>query len=99
MKLLRELRPAESLILLKGSQAPINELLRLTFADLLIKKVLITEEVSSQKHPNDPARTAHYVKRGPAYSAYSSKQFELPFLNSFSFIEEGRILLRHLIKM
>lgn len=99
MKLLSTLTPAETLLLRKGDTVTLNELLKFTLMDLLLKQVLVMEDVVRQAHPNEPARQHKYVSAGIHFATYRAKVHEKVFLSPFKKSADLRILFRNLVKI
>ena len=97
--LFTKLRPAEIHIILDGDNAAFKDLLKFTFMDLLVRKVLAINEQSKAAHKNDPPRKMKYIVRGANYSNYKGETFELVFLNSFKKSKSRKIMFHHLIKI
>ena len=98
MKYLSELNPAEILVLTKENITH-QELLKVTFIDLLLKKVLKTIEVERQPHINQEIRIYKYVEIGKNFKNYESKSHEKFFLATFEKDNEIQILFRNLVKI
>ncbi|GAB3833347.1 hypothetical protein [Hymenobacter jeollabukensis] len=88
--------PAEILILQRMAQAPVRHMLRLTFADLVLRDVLRLENRPFQASPYDPPAPCYYVRPGDAWLAHRPRPHELPLLQV---LPEARqmILLRHYV--
>lgn len=98
MKYLSELTPAEILILTKENVTH-QELLKITFIDLLFKQVLKTFEVERQPHIKQEVRVYKYVGIGQNYRSYNSQNHERLFLSTFWTDNTIEILFRNLIKI
>jgi hypothetical protein len=98
MKYLSELTPAEVYILTKENVTH-RELLKITFIDLLFKKVLRTYEVQRQPHIRQEIRTYQYIGIGQNFKNYNSKNHEKFFLSTFYKDQEIEILFRNLVKI
>ena len=73
-------RPIEALLLLRGNQASIPDMLRVTFFDLVDKQVLKLVELP----PLTPdAETEHHVSEGPALQGYKTSPIEHIFVTIF----------------
>lgn len=99
MKLLSKITPAETILIKECSDAQLKNLLRFTFMDLLLKKVIKIVEVDKQPHPRDEVRTYTYVESGKNYSAYKPKNHELIFTSLFVEEEPIQILFKHFVKI
>lgn len=98
MKYLSELTPAEVLILTKENVTH-QEILKITFIDLLFKQVLKTFEVQRQAHIREEVRTYKYVGIGQNYKKYNSLNHERLFLSTFGTDDNFEILFRNLVKI
>ena len=99
MEILTKLTPAETLLLTANSKASFKDLLKYTLVDLLLKKVLKSQEYEDQARPDDPIRTVSYVTVGPAFDGYRCRPHERVFLDPLLKDKELDILFRHLVKM
>ncbi len=81
--LLTKLTAAESLLLRKGDEAPFKDLLKYTLMDLLLKQVLMIEDVQRQPSARDPIVNYKYVKAGKNFYQHSTLSHELVFLSIF----------------
>ncbi|MBT1697018.1 hypothetical protein KK083_09045 [Fulvivirgaceae bacterium PWU4] len=97
--LLSKLTPAETLLIRDGSQAPVRELLKFTFMDLLLKQVLRAEDVERQLNLRDPVRTYKYVSRGENFPEHNILAHELTFLLPYRKNEDTRMLFRNCIQV
>ncbi|WP_400190773.1 hypothetical protein [Hymenobacter sp. B81] len=90
--------PAEVLILQRTHQAPVRHMLRLTFADLILRGVLDLENRPFQASPHDAPAPCYYVRPGAAAPGYQPRPHERPLVQV---LPEGRqmVLLRHYVKM
>jgi hypothetical protein len=77
MKNLKELTPAQTLILTTHGKASLKDLLKYTLLDLLMKKVLVAEE------EGDEESKVHYLRRGENFLSYHAEAHEHPFLKLF----------------
>lgn len=99
MKYLSELTPAETCLVLHGESAALRSLLRYTFLDLLLKKVLVVHQIQRQAHPKDPAKVYKYVMPGTAFPDYRHRVHEIVFLSPFKRDHGLKILFQNLVKM
>ncbi len=99
MKLLSKLTPAETILIRDCSDAQLKSLLKFTFMDLLLKKVIKIVEVDKQPHPRDEVRTYTYIEPGKNIKKYKPKNHELIFITSFLKEESIQILFKHFVKM
>lgn len=90
--------PAQTLML-TNSDCSLKELLKVTFMDLLFKRVLQNVSVTSQPHPLTSAYTSNYISQGINFNNYFSKSYEQVFTDPFIGREDLEILFRHLVKM
>lgn len=99
MELLSKLTPAETSLLLNGSQLSLKDLLKYTFIDLILKKVIRIIEVERQPHPRDRVRYYTYVAVAQNFETYKPISHELIFLATFLKSVDLQIQFRHLIKI
>lgn len=97
--LLSKLTPAETLLIRDGNQVPVKELLKHTFMDLLLKQVLMTEDVERQRHMRDPVTTYKYVSAGKNFKGYASLPHELAFLLPFQRNSDTRLLFKNCVQV
>ncbi len=98
MKYLSKLTPAETLILIKENVTH-QELLKITFIDLLFKQVLKTFEVERKPHIRQEVRVYKYVQIGQNFNNYNSLNHEKLFLSIFDTDNTIEILFRNLVKI
>ena len=91
--------PAETLVIKSGEKAPLRDLLKYTLMDLLLKQVLIIEEVQRQPNPRDPIRTYKYITTGKNFITYPFKSHETVFTSIFQENVEIKLLFRNLVKV
>ena len=105
MSYLSQLPPAAALMILNGRNVGLKELLKITFLDLLFKKVLKIVERESQSNQRDPVRVYSYVQIGENFYSYAPMAHERVFLDLFSNIttQDGadnlEILFRGIVKI
>jgi len=99
VKHLSRLTPAETLILKNGDKAPLSDLLKYTLMDLLLKQVLVIEEVQRQSNSRDPIRIYKYIAAGTNFVKYQFRSHEIVFLSMFQENAEIRLLFRNLVKV
>jgi hypothetical protein len=99
LKHLSKLTPAETLIVKRGDSAPLNELLKYTLMDLLLKQVLTIEEVERQPSSHDPIKIYKYVTTGRVFNKYKLNPHEIVFISIFQRDPSVRILFRNLVKL
>ncbi len=97
MTYLSTLTPAEVYILIKKNVTH-QDLLKITFIDLLLKNVLKTYEVEKQPSAQDDVRLYKYVSIGLAFQNYRPKNHEKFFLSVFEKDNTIEILFRNLVK-
>jgi hypothetical protein len=97
--LLSKLTPAETLLIRDGDEVSVKELLKYTFMDLLVKQVLMTEDVERQLNMRDPVRIYKYVSPGKNFSQYTSLPHELPFLLPFRRNSDNRLLFKNCVQV
>ena len=98
MKLLSKITPAETILIQQGSTAQLKNLLKFTFMDLLLKKVIKIVDVEKQPHPRDGVRVYTYVEAGKNFEKYTAKAHESIFLSSFANEASIQILFKHFVK-
>jgi hypothetical protein len=98
MKHLSQLSPAECLLVLNGNSVPMKELLKYTFLDLVLKKVLQVVEVEKPISSRDGSRNYKYIKPGRNFKTYYPLDHEQVFLIPFEKDGQAAILIRHFIK-
>ena len=99
MEILTTLSPAETYLISEVSDAKLSEMLKLTFADLVRKKVLVIKEEEHQSHENNPVRIISYVGIGENFEGYSMLLHEYPFLKPFEATTDIEYLFRNYVKM
>lgn len=99
MKYLSELSPAECLLMLKGNTVPVKDLLKYTFLDLVLKRVLQVVEVEKPISNREGTRVYKYIKRGKAFNTYYPLKHEQAFLSTFAKERDSEILMRHFVKI
>ncbi|RAK70198.1 hypothetical protein [Hymenobacter edaphi] len=95
MQLLR-FSPAEVLLLQRTTWPPVRRMLRLTFADLILRDVLRLENRPFQTSPHAPLAPCYYVRLGNAAPTYQPRPHEQLLLQV---LPTGRqmMLLRHYV--
>lgn len=95
---LSEFTPAETLLLTKGSKVLLKDLLKYTFMDLLLKKVLVLTRKKYQPDARSKAVTMKYISAGPLFNSYQSLPHEQVFTSPF---QQGKrsIQFRFMIRM
>ena len=99
MKLLSNITPAETLLIKDNGTSDLKNLMKFTFMDLLLKKVIEIKKVNSRPHPRDRERTYTYVVSGKNMTKYAPKKHELIFINSFIKSPSLQILFKNYISM
>lgn len=99
MKLLSIITPAETILIQKGSTTQLKNLLKFTFMDLLLKKVIKIVEIHKQPHPRDEVRRYTYIEAGKNFNVYKPKKHESIFTNLFVKEEPIQILFKHFVKI
>jgi len=98
MKYLSTYTPAE-IYLIRKQKVDLQELLKITFIDLIFKKVLGRFEIERQYHSNQPVRVYDYIGIGEKFEDYTPKKHELFYTTTFQEDSEIEILFRNLIKI
>jgi len=70
MDFLEKLTPAENYLLLENSKATMKGLLKLTMLDLLLKRVIKTEDVAVRADERSPKRILTYVQAGINFQSF-----------------------------
>jgi hypothetical protein len=96
---LSRLTPAETLIVKSGDTTPLKDLLKYTLMDLLLKQVLIIEEVQRQPSLRDPIRMYKYIMVGKNFGAYLVRPHEIVFLSVFQKNPKLKIVFKNLVKV
>jgi hypothetical protein len=96
--LLHELTPAESLLLRKGDETPLNDALRYTLIDLLIKQVLSMEDDRRDPLPN-PIVAQRYIRAGKNFNDYAALPHEICFLIPFRKSKGLRMLFKNCVQV
>ncbi len=99
MNYLTKFTPAETLIFLEMDKVPFRELLKVTFFDLLLKKVLMTKRKSYKPSANDPYVTVKHVCAGQNLKLYKTLSHETIFLDAFKRSKNMEPLLRHYVTL
>lgn len=98
MKYLSTYTPAEIYIIRK-QKVDLQEFLKITFIDLIFKRVLDRFEVERQYNSNQSVRIYDYIGAGEKFKDYTSKRHEQFFTKTFQDDSEIGILFRNLIKI
>jgi len=99
MKILSQITPAETKLIIHSNLVDLKGLMKLTFMDLLLKKVIEIEVVQRKSHPRDAyTREYTYVVSGKNFDKYSPKKHELVFLSPFLKSPDIQILFKSFIK-
>jgi hypothetical protein len=99
MTLLSKFTPAETKLILESGKATFKDLMKLTFMDLLLKKVIKIVEEEKELHISDGSRTYTYIEAGKNFHKYKPKPHETVFTKPFNTEEEMQYLLQHFIKV
>lgn len=89
--------PAETFLLLHGSSATLKDLLKLTFMDLLLKKVIKSLDIYKTSKGQQKSRVYQYIVVDKNFFNYKPQLHELVFLAPFYVNNDLNILFRHLI--
>ena len=96
---LSTLTPAETLFALKLKSADLRELLKLTFMDLLLKKVFKIQEIEKRISKRE-VRNYKYVLRGENFHSYREREHEFVYLDFYRSDKMAEALLfQHVVKM
>lgn len=96
---LTKFTPAETWVILHGKEALLRDILKFTLLDLLLKKVLVTEDVQRQPSERDPVMVYKYLRAGQNFPGYRSKIHEDVFLDVYKKNPATSVLFRNLVKM
>ena len=100
MEILSTITPAETKLLIDTSSASLKDLMKLTFMDLLHKKVLDLKLARTDVEINKEFIGAYtYVVQGKNLKTYSAKRHEDIFMAPFLMNPSIQILFIHFIKM
>ena len=100
MKILSKITPAETKLIKDTNSLELKDLMKYTFMDLLLKKVIEIKEVRRKAHPRDrQIRTYTYVVSGKNFNKYKPKNHESIYLSPFLKNISIQILFKHFIKM
>ncbi len=99
MKLLSKITPAETVLIQLGSNAELKTLIKYTFLDLLLKKVIKVVEIGKKTHPMDDIRMYTYIELGKNFEKYTPKNHEAIFLNPFREDTSIQVLFNHFVKI
>lgn len=100
MKILSQITPAETMLIKDCTSVQLKDLMKFTFMDLLLKKVIEIKEINKKPHPRDKyIRTYTYVILGKNFNKYKPKKHELIYLSPFIKSPSIQILFKNFIKM
>lgn len=100
MKILSQITPAETMLIKDCTSVQLKDLMKFTFMDLLLKKVIEIKEINKKSHPRDNyIRTYTYVIPGKNFNKYQPKNHELIYLSPFIKSPSIQILFKNFIKM
>jgi len=95
MEILSKITPAETLLITNGSSAKLKEMLKYTFMDLLLKKVIKIKEVENA----EDGTSNTYVVADKNFIKHKPKNHEITLLKPFQKDASIEILLENFIKM
>jgi hypothetical protein len=96
---LQKFNPAVAWLILHGSNARLTDLLRLTFFDLVNRKVLkITDEEYGPRGDNEPPTMA-FVQVGEAFHNYQPLPHEEAFTHFFRSNPEAKMMIKTMVKL
>lgn len=100
MKILSKITPAETISIKDCTSVQLKDLMKYTFMDLLLKKVIEIKEINKKSHPNDKHDTTYtYVVSSKNFNKYKPKNHELIYLSPFIKSQSIQILFKNFIKM
>lgn len=96
---LETFNPAVALLILKGSETPLSEMLKVTFFDLLHRKILeVTKEEYKPKGVETPTEL-QFVRIGTAGHGYKPLPHEEVFMSYLKTEPTGKLLFQTLVKL
>lgn len=105
MKLLSTYSPAETMLVIDSS-CSLKDMMKFTFMDLLLKKVLEIKVENKRVLARDKyakkievIKSYSYVIKGKNFNKYTPKGHELIFLTPYQKSSSIKILFKHLVKM
>lgn len=98
MKYINQLKPAEVLLLKERNQANAKDLLKVTFLDLIIKKILEVKTFQKEIH-RDEIREYKFVVRGSSFRGYRIAPYEEFYLSPFNQSRDLKLLIPNAIKI
>ncbi|MCH2196072.1 hypothetical protein [Kordia sp.] len=99
MRLLSILTPAETELILENRTASFKDLMKLTFMDLLLKKVIKIVEVEKQSHPRNDSRVYTYIEKGKNFANCKPNPHESIYTTPFEEEDDIQILFHHFVKI
>jgi len=100
MKILSQITPAETLLIKNSNSLQLKDLMKFTFMDLLLKKVIEIKEINKRPHPLDTIVVKYtYVIAGKNFKKYKPKNHELIYLSPFGKNISLQILFKHFIQI
>ncbi|WP_452599038.1 hypothetical protein [Pontimicrobium sp. MEBiC01747] len=100
MKILSQITPAQTKLIIDNNSVALKNLMKLTFMDLVLKKVLKIKEVEQKAHSRDKHTRAYtYIIPGKNFNSYKPKVFESVFLSPFYKSPEIQIQFKTYIKL
>ncbi|QYJ67985.1 hypothetical protein [Flavobacterium litorale] len=99
MKQLTQLTPAEVLLITKNEDVTLEELLKVTFIDLLLKQVLQVIEIEKKITNRDGVWMFIYIKQGSNFHKYNALKHEDIFIKPFIDNRNSEVLFRNFVKI
>jgi hypothetical protein len=100
MKILSKITPAETMLIKDCTSVQLKDLMKYTFMDLVLKKVIEIKKISKKSHPRDTSiKTYTYVVSGKNFSKYKPKNHELIYVSPFIKSPSIQILFENFVKM
>jgi len=99
MSLIERLSPAEISLATKGAEADVKTMMKHTFFDLLLKKVLEIQIVERASRSNKRIHSYAYIIVGSNFHQHSARLHEELFLHPYRKNARSKILIRHLVKI
>lgn len=97
MEILKQLSPTQTLSIMNRGELSQKDFIRYTLADLVFRGILKIEDIEKQASDKDKVRWVTYVDKGANYKKYTLKPFEEPFIKSFRFDDDMRVVIRNFI--
>jgi hypothetical protein len=97
METLKSLRPAEALVLLQGAKVQYRDLLKYTFVDLILRKVLKQDERTHTQSDGQTV-TTKWILTGEAYARHEIRLHEEVYLQLWHGNADMQVSLAQVVK-